>query len=247
MAKEILKNATILFGNFEIASDVNSLTLAADIATVDVTNFASQGWSEFLAGLKSSEWSFDGFMEVSATGQFGDSELVAGLTAVTPMTVTKTRPAAVGDVCWSLAAVETYLTDRRKVGEAHAFSIRIKGGSPTVRGQLIDIATRTASGNSDELDLNAAVTATEKLYLFVHVTAASGTNPTLDLELQSDDTAGFPSATSRIVVPQFTGVGSYWVAIPGAVTDELWRLDATLGGTNPSFTYTAAIGKAPFV
>jgi len=248
MAKEILKNASIHYGRYEIASDVNQLDLGANLATVDVTNFGSEGWNETLAGLKSSEWSFEGFMEIGddSADQFGDEQLLAALDALTPVTVTKTRPAAVGDVAWGLHAIQTYLTDRKDVGQAHGFALRIRGGSPTIRGKIIDTATRTASGNSAELDLGSAVAANERLYLLVHVLEVSGTAPTLDLELQSDDTGGFPSAVSRITVPQFTAPGSYLTYVTGAITDQLWRLDATIGGTTPSFRYVAMIGKAPF-
>lgn len=75
--------------------------------------------------------------------------------------------------------------------------------------------------------------------LLVHVTAASGTGPTLNVSLeQSND------GTTWAAVP---GSGTSQLAAAGntqgnaAVTDDYVRVTATVGGTTPSFTFTAAV------
>ena len=90
-----------------------------------------------------------------------------------------------------------------------------------------------------------AAAATDRVWISVHVTAATGTLPTLDLVLESDALDTYGSPTTRITVPQFTTVGSYITSIAGAVTDVEYRISATVGGTLPHFTYMVAMGIAP--
>jgi hypothetical protein len=89
-----------------------------------------------------------------------------------------------------------------------------------------------------------AATATQHLYGVLHVLAVSGTNPTLDVVIQSDDAEGFASGTTRGTFTQKTAVGSQFLTpVAGPVTDTHWRCTWTIGGTNtPSFTIALVVG-----
>lgn len=103
---------------------------------------------------------------------------------------------------------------------------------------LASSAARTASGAGTAVDLGAATAASIEAL----VTAVSGTSPTLDLTLQtsSDQTTWATLAT----LPRFTGAGRAALLASGAL--RYVRLVWTVGGTTPSFTFSAA-GRALIV
>ena len=70
------------------------------------------------------------------------------------------------------------------------------------------------------------------------MTSVSGTNPTLDVKLQSD-VDGFGSPADQITFSQAIAIGSQWgTPASGAVTDTYYRLNYTIGGTDtPTFSF----------
>ncbi len=124
---------------------------------------------------------------------------------------------------------------------------RVSGVSstgPVVRGKLLHPSnvSRTSSSVGTGRQLGAVV-AGKSMYAALHVIAVSGTNPTLDVIVQSDDNAGFTSATSRITFAQTGAVGAAWGAVAGAVTDDYWRISYTIGGTDtPTFAFAVTTG-----
>jgi len=74
------------------------------------------------------------------------------------------------------------------------------------------------------------------------VIAASGTTPTLDVTIESDDAEGMASATTRLTFTQATATTSEWQELAGAVTDDWWRAAWTIGGGSPSFTAVVVVG-----
>ncbi len=77
----------------------------------------------------------------------------------------------------------------------------------------------------------------------MHVVAASGTTPTLDMIVESDDNSGITSGVTRITFTQEVAVGAqYATAVAGPITDDWWRVGWTIGGTGPSFTVIVTVG-----
>jgi hypothetical protein len=72
--------------------------------------------------------------------------------------------------------------------------------------------------------------------------AMAGTTPTMIATLQSDDNAGFSSATSVVVSPTFSSFAAgakYVLPIPpGVATERYIRVNYTMGGTTPTITVT---------
>ena len=109
-------------------------------------------------------------------------------------------------------------------------------------------AARTATANSSDMENRAA----RGVRLFLAVTAASGTTPTLDVKVQVKD----PINDTYIDLPnaafaQKTGTATDELTIyPGITTaanravstalSQKWRVVATIGGTTPSFTFSVA-------
>lgn len=244
MAKEVIKNASLFLHSKQLASNTNQIEFTETAEKVTTTNFASGGWEESLAGLRSTELSCELMLEDAAEPELTLNGLVENGTEV-PFSVTKTYPPVAGDVCWFASVIALYLTLKAVLGQLWAGSMKFGNRAHAVRGKIVEYnAARSTTGTSASLTMPAAATG-ERLWIAVHVTAVSGTTPTLDLILQSDADSGYGSPTTRITVPQFTLVGSYITYLAGPVTDVEYRISATVAGTTPSFTYMVAIGIAP--
>lgn len=97
-------------------------------------------------------------------------------------------------------------------------------------------AARTATASSGPVA--AAGQATVAL-LLVHCSAASGTTPTLDVALEQSADGSSWSAVTGGAATQLTAAGNRIAT--GLITANYVRATATIGGTTPSFTFSASI------
>jgi hypothetical protein len=94
-------------------------------------------------------------------------------------------------------------------------------------------AARTASGNGQTWHNFGPA---KSLRLYVHVTAASGTAPTLVVNLQ-DSHNGTDWVTVASTTPNITAAGVYALNVESPFGDII-RATWTIGGTTPSFTFS---------
>lgn len=235
MSKSVLTNALIMFGGYSLAGSSNAVNLgyAADElagTTLADTTHVNEG------GLKS---------VVMGAGGFFDSTPDAGLfTAVgvsdTPVTVAKDTTA--GSVAYFFKSLlSEYNPMQANIGELLMFQMNAAARGSLIRGTLMLNATHTSSAASTGQQLGA-LTSAQELHAALHVFAVSGTSPTLDVDVESDDNAGFTSAAVQDSFAQKTAIGSEYLVIPGAITDDYWRLNFTIGGTSPSFSFAVSLG-----
>ena len=97
----------------------------------------------------------------------------------------------------------------------------------------------SASGDSGTGIQLGAVSATQSVHASLHALTVSG--GTLDVTVESDTASGFPSTTTRITFAQITAVGSEFASAAGAITDEYWRVDFTVGGGG-TFDFVVCVG-----
>lgn len=92
---------------------------------------------------------------------------------------------------------------------------------------------RGATVNGDPIDTPAGT-----LRVFLDVTAASGTTPTLDVKFQTrkDAADAWRDIEPTQALTQKTAVGTQRKVISGC--DRQTRCVATIGGTTPSFTFS---------
>lgn len=93
--------------------------------------------------------------------------------------------------------------------------------------------TQTSSSNSQSTPLN--VRHAKEATIFLNVTAASGTNPTLDVTIQVYD----PMSTSWYTLATFsqkTGVTSDVGYVEYGLGEQM-AASWVIGGSNPSFTF----------
>ena len=93
-------------------------------------------------------------------------------------------------------------------------------------------AARTATGTGTAF----STASIDEITATLTITAASGTNPTLDLTLETtaDGTNYYTAGT----FPQQTGTATVARVIDGLGATSRWKW--TIGGTTPSFTFSVA-------
>jgi hypothetical protein len=237
MAKGVLTSTSLLYGPLDLSPYTRSLRMPTEKEAKECTAFDSDGWRQYLGGLKKGDWSIEGFYSPDDV----DPQIFEP-PSVLPITWSYNRPMVAGDVAYSLLGVRTTYEPSFQVGEVAAISAAAAATEPLVRGRVLEIVTATATGSSAGQNLGAT-SATQSVYAILHVISASGTSPTLDLIVESDDNGSFTTPTTRFTFSQITGItaGATWAQrmdIAGPITDVHWRVSRTIGGTDaPTFQY----------
>jgi len=125
------------------------------------------------------------------------------------------------------------------------FALSASGGAAAariVRGVVLHPATARTTSGTGTITYVGDVSSGQKAYAALHVIAASGSSPTLDVAVQSDGDSSFGSPTDRITFSQASAVGAEWKSASGAISDSYWRVSYTIGGSSPSFTFVVVFG-----
>lgn len=241
MALLALNDARIFAGAADLTGYSNSVELSAEAEEKDVTTFANSGWRARLAGMKQTTITASGFWDAGSASlpddrMFGDFGTVG-----VPMTVSPTP--VVGDVAYFTRVARLSYSFGAETGEVMPFEGEAQGdGTALVRGLIADAQARTVTGTTAVRTL-IAPTATTRVYAAIHVSAVSGTTPSMTVALQGDNAIGFPSSAVVATSSPITAPGWIWLQGPYGVTaDAFYRLSYTISGTGPSFTVFAAIG-----
>ena len=221
------------------AFDAPNVTTAA----LDTTSFNDE-WTSSIGGLKSVDWSGDLMQDFDADKV---DQLVGLATLGTAQPITLAPAGKTGGaVAYSFNATQlAYTPIESEAGGLAMAKVSGKGTGAAIRGTLMNAPGTpiNATGNGTARQLGA-IPAGSKMYGALHVIAASGTSPTLDVVVQSDDSGAMSSPTSRMVFAQATGITSEWLPLAGVITDDYWRASITVGGTDPSFSYVLVLGIA---
>jgi len=245
MAVQGIMDARIMLGGYEYTSFSNSLSTDYGVEVLDVTVFGNTTRTN-RAGLRTFSFSVNGYRDDGATTPFGDSGGTAYSRIGAAREVFSFAPVgtADGQRSFTIRGVNgSYNPLSGSVGDLLPFELTGSAAhSELIKGVVEGVGAKTATANSTGTQIGA-LSATQTLYAALHVTAFSGTSPTLDIKVQSDDNSGFSSATDRITFTQNTGsIQSQWGSVNGAITDDYWRSVMTIGGSGPSFTVYITLG-----
>lgn len=236
----ILSSCRIFHGAYDLSGDVNTLSLDLSADLQDVTNFNSGGWTSVEPGMKTGEFSYEGYFR-TGTLQI-DSHLTNEL-GVTGRPLTLATSSADGVTAYfTQSATSNVNILNGAVGDVGKVSASGSATNDVLQGTILlpsAARTTTATGTGRQL---GAVSATQALYANLHVFAASGTTPTLSVVVQSATSNAFASPTSRITFTTATGATSEARVVNGAITDTWWRISYTITGTTPSFTFAVVAG-----
>lgn len=97
---------------------------------------------------------------------------------------------------------------------------------------LVTSAVRTANGQGSALAPKG-----EKVRLFLDVSAAGGTSPTLDVKVDVRDPLSGNWVQNAEAFAQVTGTGTTSLVITNPLGTE-FRIRWVIGGTSPSFTFS---------
>ena len=239
MAKFVFNDGKVFSGGYDLSSHITSVNLEIMAEELDATTINSGGFRERLGGLKDSTLQLDGFYEAGAN----KPDALLGTSIGNEIIVTAVPDAGIGNTAYFMKSSLFSYSMFGTVGEITPFTINKSISSDiVVRGTIALDTALTATGNSAAYQLGA-LTSAEKAYVAIHCHSVSGTStPTITFKLQSDDNGSFTSPTDRITFSDITAIGSDFQSVVGAVTDDYWRLNYTISGTNPSFGIHATIG-----
>ena len=233
--RRLYVDAWNLSGHLQGVALDTSVELQDDTVLGDTTRSNAPGLEDFSVQHEG-VWSAGvGLPDTIFEAKRGLADVLATLTPV---------DGAEGAIAYVMRTTQGLYEPGGSVGDLLKFSVSLKasGGIGAVRGTLMVNATKTATGNGTARQLGA-VSATQKLYAGLHVIAASGSTPTVDVKVQSDSASGFASPTDRITFGQKTAIGSEWATpVAGAISDDWWRVVWTIGGGSPSFDLVVAVG-----
>ena len=239
MAITALTDARIYVNEYDLASDVNNVEVGVEVAEIDVTNFDSGGWTEVIGGLKSGMVTMSGFFDLAA----GKSEeaLEASLGS-TGQVITVTADDAVGSTALFGSAFHGKLSRLGGVGEAAPLSGDFKSSTPygLVEGELMVAKATQNAGDSSDVQQLGAVSATQRIYVALHVFEVTG-GGSLAVIAESDDNSDMTSATTRVSMTAATGATAEFKSAAGAITDDYWRITWTLSAGTATFAVVAGI------
>lgn len=234
----IIKDAKVYLGEKDISGDLNTVALSYEAEMQDDTAMGDDTRSN-KPGLTNVGVAMEGFVESDDAIEdlLWDKFTVAGeVLTVAPET------GAAGETAFSFKSLIATYTPGGTVGDLLSFSSDANGTGSLYKGTVMETGAKTVTANGTARQLGAAA-AGQKVYASLHVLAVSGTNPTLDVIVQSDDASGFAAPTARITFGQMSDIGAELLTLDGPITDDWWRVRFEIGGTgDPSFTFLVVVG-----
>lgn len=228
MPATILTNAKIHVGGYNLSGFHNSLDVSFGPEMLDDTVFGTNGTRSNKPGLKTLSVEGSGFWDSDV-----DLALYSKIGAVREVLSVAPVGAAEGDVAMTTRAVSgTYAPVSGEVGALMPFNLSFQNAaSPLVRGVVLATGSKATTGNGSA-QLLGLLASGKRAYSGLHVTAIAATSIVVIVE--SDDTGGFASPTTRLTHTTFLGagtVGSDWQELAGPVaTDTYWRSKWTIVG-----------------
>jgi hypothetical protein len=244
MGSQVISGRPIWLGAYEFTNQLNVASIDHGADDLDGTTLADDT-RVHQAGLKSTGFAIEGFFSAAAGDDSIDKQLFdsMGLDGV-PVAISAQAGEA-GQIAFFLPTVEGEYQPGGAVGELHKFSAGGMAQGELVRGTIhINSESETTTDDTAGIQMGAVDknSAGQKLYAALFVTGVSGTSPTLDVIVESDDNGSFSSATTRITFAQRTDIGAQLLELDSDITDDYWRVGYTIGGTSPDFKFMVVVG-----
>lgn len=240
----LIKDQKILLGQYEVTTDFRELTFTLGVEPQDNTRL-NGNTRVTTPGLKTVSLSGTGYFAADGTSAIDDILNSLYGASDTPASVPAVDGTE-GTRAYFARLMETeYVPISGAVGDNHniAFAATGSGGVVVAAGRIEHALGNTTANSASTGSQLGALSATQKLWSVLHVVSASGTSPTLDVLVESDDNSGFTSAATEITHTQATAATSEFSSVAGAVTNDYWRISWTIGGSDtPTFSFLCAIG-----
>lgn len=245
MAKQVIKNATIIYAYVDISAEAHEVSLGGEVDVLDVTNYAGNGWQECLGSMRRGEVSLMAFLNDTANPDKVIWDIQQAPFYIHP----NAYPPVNGGLAFLIHGTRMQQNRKYQVGQVAAIDLKISNNSgPVLRGitlHHVDGLSGTVNGTAFN---HGAVASNERVYADLMVRSISGLYPTLDVTVESD-TVGFPTPTTRITFDQVTDVSAESTryqskSAAGPITDTYWRGTFTVGGTGVDIDLTLFLAIA---
>lgn len=236
MAVQMPTNAKVLVNEFDLSTQFSSYDIAAPITALDSTRFGDTA-RRVIAGIGEGTITLGGFFD-SATGAVdprlsalkGNADVL--LSIMVEANTFDTR-AAFG---------EFLLADYRSpatLGQLVAVSATFQGDDGVDYGKVLaNLSARTSTANGTSID--NTVSSSNGAVAILHITAASGTTPSLAAKLQhSTDNSVW---SDLITFSASATANKERKTVTGTVNRYL-RATWTITGTSPSFTFALVVAR----
>ncbi|MFI7707607.1 hypothetical protein [Nonomuraea sp. NPDC049480] len=231
------KNGRVMVNNRHLSGRITGWTVAGERNMGETTTLLDDG-ARFIPGLRAGSVTVNGLFDgadddIDETIQAADGALDGLLTTVLPDGFTIGKPAFIATSNLSSYVIESSVSD------TVSLTVETTPNDGVDHGRVVHAHTaETATGNSTSVD-NGASSANGGV-ASLHVTAASGTTPSLTAKVQhSVDNSVW---VDLITFTAATAAGSQRRTVTGTVNRYV-RETHTISGTTPSFTYAAAFAR----
>lgn len=242
----VLKDCKVYFGGYDISGVTNALTLTREVDEVEYRAFGN-ACPVYLPGLETVRYELEGFASSDGTSDQEDG-MYANLSTLSLPFMACPLTGAVNEQAHFCPSMESKYSWGGTVGEMNGFTAAgISQGQPLILGRVMMTGSKATTTTGTAYELGAVTAATNYLYAQLHVFSVSGTDPTLDVIVESDDAEGFAGPATKITFAQIEGASvptAVWATpVAGPITDTWWRVKATIGGSDtPTFNFAVAIG-----
>lgn len=236
MAKSVLTNCLIALGGYNLRCSMNQVAVDYQADAPECTTFCNDTHVYAEGGLKTAAISGAGFFEAEEP----DLQLYTRIGAAgVPITVCKSITP--GDVAYFQAAMAMQYNPNAPIGQVLGFSLATAAQDKLYRGTLMEYQSGiTGNGTGTGRQLGA-VSADQSIVCCLHVTKADGSTPSLTVIVESDDNAGFTSATTRLTMAAAADLTAEIKLAAGAITDDYWRLRWTTSGSSLDFDFIGSL------
>lgn len=242
MATVVLTDAKIYLAQFDISGDLNKVTVKQTPALLEDTAFGAT-YHTNKPGLQKGEVHAEGYTQFGSGVTTIDGRLISKFAVADTPVAVAAEGGDVGEAAYFMkSTMSSLVRGGVSVGELLKFqfdSMCSGAKGAMVRGTIMEDGktARTTASNTATQTLGA-VSATQRMFAQLHLTAFSGTDVTFTVKSAVTD---FATITQRAAFTQNTAVGSESLApVDGAITDTFWRIYWT--GTFTSFNAVVLIG-----
>jgi hypothetical protein len=241
MNSQIFYDVKQYVGKYDISGDMNRVDVQGGHALVDTSCFGHRATRNSL-GLENVTITAEGIHRNAANAASHVLRQNLKLTGQ-PYTVVPNGATAGNPALFCPAMVETTYSVSATVGEKAPFNVTaMSEGQPLIElGKVFIVSgSRTANGNSVSFQM-PAVTSGKKLYAVAHVLSADGTDPTLDILVQSDAANSFGSPANVVTFTQFTDAGAEAKANSSVNSDTWYRVEYTIDSADDDGDFSLVI------
>ena len=229
----VFKDPEIYLGGFRLTRAHNQFAMEASFQENKDERFGDQARA-FYPGVMVARASGGGFFAAGA-GEI-DTVVAARIGSGTAWPLSCCPVGDVdGQVAYDIEVGQYSYRFGARHGESLPFTLghTLRDGNGLVRSTIVlPRASRVGNVTGTGRQLGA-LSAAQKLVAVLHVFAATGGSITFTVE--SDDNAGFSSATTRLTFTAASGITRQVLELSGPVTDDRWRVV----GTGPGVTHEA--------